>query len=280
MNRRLCCRLIVPALLASAHCVLLAEKRPPDPSDFALTAEVKDVTPTPGDSCEIEATVRNVLYGLGNAMGQGCPFSVGTYDHVRSTKSGFDFLLYDTKKQKQLIKHFYIISEHALPDRPVTAYEIPQQQNVSPANDQEPFPVGLCSKPGAFDEKSVTAFESLAAAGDSAAQCGMGLSYYTGQGVPRDYSRAAEWFRRAAEKDNPMAQYLLGTMYVVGKGVPQDFSEAYFWVDVAAVGKLDATNAAAAAKSRDDTASLLTPADLSREQERARKWFEDHQTKP
>lgn len=35
-----------------------------------------------------------------------------------------------------------------------------------------------------------------------------------------------------------------------------------------------------AAKSRDEAASHLTPADLSREQERARKWFEAHQAKP
>ena len=33
-------------------------------------------------------------------------------------------------------------------------------------------------------------------------------------------------------------------------------------------------------KWRDEASSHLTPADLSREQERARKWFEDHQAKP
>jgi hypothetical protein len=280
MNPRSCRWLIVSTLLIAAPGVISAEKRPPDPSDFTLSAEVKEVTPTPGNSCEIEAVIRNVLYGLGNTSGQGCPFGVGTYDHVRWTKSGFDFLLYDTKKQIQVVKHFYVVGEHALPEQVITAYGIPPQQNAKPASDQEAFPVELCGKPPALDEKSVAAFENQAAQGDTAAQCGMGLSYYTGQGVSRDYLQAAGWFRKAAEKDNPMAQYLLGTMYLLGEGVPQDFAEAYFWVDVAAVGKLDAADAASAAKSRDDTASLLTPADLSREQERARKWFEAHQEKP
>ena len=272
--------LIVLALLATASGVLSAQKIPLALADFPLSAEVKDVTPTPGNSCEIEAVIGNVLYGLGNASGQGCPLGVGVYDHVRWTRSGFDFLLYDPKKQKQVARHFYVVGEHALPEQAIRAHDIPLHQNANSASDRDAFPVELCSKPLTFDEKSVAAFEGRAAGGDAAAQCGMGLSYYTGQGVPQDYSQAAEWFRKAAEKDNPMAQYLLGTMYVVGKGLPQDFAEAYFWVDVAAAGKLDVATAATAAKSRDDTASLLTPSDLSHEQERARKWFEAHQAKP
>jgi hypothetical protein len=62
--------------------------------------------------------------------------------------------------------------------------------------------------------------------------------------------------------------------------VPEDFAEAYFWFDLAAAGKLDASDMEFAAKHRDEHASHLTPADLSREQERARKWFEAHQAKP
>jgi TPR repeat protein len=69
-------------------------------------------------------------------------------------------------------------------------------------------------------------------------------------------------------------------LYYEGNGVPQDYAEAYFWLDLAAVGKLDAPVAEAAAKIRDGAASHLIPADLSREQERARKWFEAHQAKP
>jgi hypothetical protein len=61
--------------------------------------------------------------------------------------------------------------------------------------------------------------------------------------------------------------------------VPQDYAEAYFWLDLVAAGKLDAPDTEKAADLRDKAASHLTPADLSREQERARKWFEAHRAK-
>jgi hypothetical protein len=73
---------------------------------------------------------------------------------------------------------------------------------------------------------------------------------------------------------------MLGLLYDVGRGVPQGYAEAYFWYDLAAAGKLDASEVKRIAKFRDETASHLTPADLSRAQERAWKWFEAHQAKP
>jgi TPR repeat protein len=72
---------------------------------------------------------------------------------------------------------------------------------------------------------------------------------------------------------------MVGFSYNKGRGVPQDFAEAYFWLDVAAAGEQDASGSKRAAKDRDDAASHLTPADLSREQERARKWSEEQQAK-
>jgi hypothetical protein len=116
--------------------------------------------------------------------------------------------------------------------------------------------------------------------GNADAQKCLGRLYNEGQGVPRDYTQSAAWWRKAAEQGDAEAQYFLGLTYLVGKGVPQDWAEAYFWLNLAAAGKLDASDTEQAAKSRDDILSHLTPADLSREQERARKWFEAHQAKP
>jgi TPR repeat protein len=74
---------------------------------------------------------------------------------------------------------------------------------------------------------------------------------------------------------------MLGALYGDGKGVPQDYAEAYFWLDLAGTGKLDASDSErTVVRLRDDAASHLPPADVSREQERARKWFEAHQAKP
>jgi TPR repeat protein len=69
-------------------------------------------------------------------------------------------------------------------------------------------------------------------------------------------------------------------LYDEGQAVPQDYAEAYFWYDLAAAGKQDVSVSKRVAKIRDAIASHLTPADLSREQERARKWFQEHQVKP
>jgi len=88
------------------------------------------------------------------------------------------------------------------------------------------------------------------------------------------------WLLKAAEQGDAGAQGGLGLIYYEGKGVPQDFAEAYFWFDLAAAGKPDLCTKGADAVIRDHIASQLTPADLSREQERARKWFEAHQAKP
>ena len=115
--------------------------------------------------------------------------------------------------------------------------------------------------------------------GVAPAQFDLGELYYHGQGVPQDYRQAAVWFRKAAEQNFAPAQYALGALCTQGRGVPQDNEEAYFWFDLAAAGKMDAKMMETAAKTRDETASHLTPADLSRVQERARKWFEDHPAK-
>ena len=72
----------------------------------------------------------------------------------------------------------------------------------------------------------------------------------------------------------------LGSLYNDGQGVPQDYAEAYFWYDLAAAGKPHASTMGQAAKIRDEIASHLTPADLARAQQRARKWFEAHRAKP
>jgi TPR repeat protein len=112
------------------------------------------------------------------------------------------------------------------------------------------------------------------------AEFNLGAMWANGHGVPQDYAQAAVWYRFAADHGHADAQYNLGLLYAKGEGVPQDNAEAYFWFDIAAAGKQDAADAEAAAKDRDQAASYLTPADLSRVQERARKWFEDHAAKP
>ena len=44
-----------------------------------------------------------------------------------------------------------------------------------------------------------------------------------------DYATAYRLLRPLADQDNAEAQDMLGTMYVVGEGVPKDYSEAVKW---------------------------------------------------
>ena len=52
----------------------------------------------------------------------------------------------------------------------------------------------------------------LAEQGNALAQSALGLMYYEGRGVTRDYLEAVEWYRKAAEQGNAWAQNNLGVM--------------------------------------------------------------------
>jgi hypothetical protein len=47
-------------------------------------------------------------------------------------------------------------------------------------------------------------------------------------------------------------------------------------MDLAAAGEIDSVGPEEVDQSRDEAASHLTPAEVSREQERARQWFKTH----
>jgi TPR repeat protein len=88
---------------------------------------------------------------------------------------------------------------------------------------------------GQYD-KAYNTMRSLAETADNAyAEYYLGVMYLNGQGVEQDYTKASEWFRKAAEKHIPQAQYKLGTLYFNGQGVPRDFERAYAWYRVGAV---------------------------------------------
>ena len=69
----------------------------------------------------------------------------------------------------------------------------------------------------------------LARNNDKEAQNYLGIHHYLGLGIDRDYSKAKQWFEKAAVNGYPDAQYNLGQMYENGQGVEQDFLTAYMW---------------------------------------------------
>lgn len=148
-------------------------------------------------------------------------------------------------------------------------------------------------------------------AGDVASQLALGEAYSDGKGVTRDYKQAAEWFQRAAEKNNvdaemrlaalyrdgsknfprdmqkaadwyrkaadqgdATAQGTLGTLYSMGQGVPQSYVEAYYWLDLAAAVKGPRQGQYAA--NRQMMGEHITADELADVQDRETKWKAAH----
>ena len=62
----------------------------------------------------------------------------------------------------------------------------------------------------------------LAVKGHAPAQSGLGMMYFTGQGVSKDYKTAVKWFKLAAEQGDLLAQANLGWIHYKGIGVSQN----------------------------------------------------------
>ncbi len=57
----------------------------------------------------------------------------------------------------------------------------------------------------------------------------VGIMYEKGEGVSTNFTEAADWFRKAADKGYSSAQYRLGRLYERGLGVEQNLDEALAW---------------------------------------------------
>jgi clan AA aspartic protease (TIGR02281 family) len=69
----------------------------------------------------------------------------------------------------------------------------------------------------------------LAEQGDATAQTFLGFMYEHGNGVQRNATQAALWYRRAADQGIAVSQHSLGYLYDLGIGVPQNHAEAIKW---------------------------------------------------
>jgi uncharacterized protein len=75
--------------------------------------------------------------------------------------------------------------------------------------------------------------QTMADAGDPAAQLALGLAYQNGRGVQQSDPLAVEWYRKAAAAGNAEAQNDLGVMYMNGWGVEKNKAEAVRWYHLA-----------------------------------------------
>lgn len=66
--------------------------------------------------------------------------------------------------------------------------------------------------------------------GDANAQLNLGRCYYFGNGVTKDYVKAFDWTKKAAEQGHYVAQYNLANMYFNGWGTTKSMASANEWM--------------------------------------------------
>lgn len=76
----------------------------------------------------------------------------------------------------------------------------------------------------------------LASGGDAQAQYELGRMYEGGQGVAKDFGKAADWYRKSGTAGDHRAQLLLALMYARGEGVSQDDKQGQDWLARATAG--------------------------------------------
>ena len=77
-------------------------------------------------------------------------------------------------------------------------------------------------------------YERAAESNLAEAQLEMGRSYQNGKGVEKDLGQALQWYARAARQGNSHASKCLGDMFYHGNGVEQNINEAIRWYEMGA----------------------------------------------
>ena len=120
--------------------------------------------------------------------------------------------------------------------------------------------------------QAVKRFQKAAEQGDADAQYNLGFMCFEGLGVTQDYKQAVKWYQKAAEQGDADAQYNLGNMYFKGQGVAQNYVRAHMWWNIAGTsGMSDAVN------NRDVIAKKMTSSQLQEAQKMAGEWMIDRE---
>jgi uncharacterized protein len=117
------------------------------------------------------------------------------------------------------------------------------------------------------EAKALEWYHRSAEQGYAPAEFNLASAFFFGHGVAPDTAQSIRWYRSAADQGFALAQAVLGSLYRVGLGVPQDYQQAYVWFCLA----VD-RGASEALRVRDETAKLLTAAELAAARDRVRAW--------
>ena len=121
--------------------------------------------------------------------------------------------------------------------------------------------------------QAVIWFRKSAEQGWAPAQCYLGICYQRGYGVRKDKVEALKWYLMSAKQDNEDAQRILGTIYEnSGDGIQADLIEAYAWYCLAALN--DSKNN----ELRDQLERRMTPYKIEEGQRRAQELRDEIKT--
>ena len=82
--------------------------------------------------------------------------------------------------------------------------------------------------------KNVASLQKEAKKGDVHAQYNLGLMYYKGEDIEKNYEQAVHWWSEAAEQGHSSSQFKLGLMYRKGENIEKNYKKALQWFDEAA----------------------------------------------
>ena len=82
--------------------------------------------------------------------------------------------------------------------------------------------------------KAVECYRKAAEKGYARGQRNLGFMYENGEGVAKDFTEAVKWYKKAANQGFAQAQYDLGRMYEKGRGVKKNMTTANLWYQEAA----------------------------------------------
>lgn len=116
-------------------------------------------------------------------------------------------------------------------------------------------------------ETTFAALQVKAQAGDATAQYKLGGLYYSGQGVPKDVVKAAEWWQKAAAQGEASSQSAVGWLYFHGEGVTDDHVLAYAWLNLAASQGCEGV-----AEARETVRRFLSKSQLAEAQRLSSAW--------
>lgn len=114
-------------------------------------------------------------------------------------------------------------------------------------------------------------FDKAAEKNDQDAEFFIGLGFYEGKGRPQDYASAIHWFNRSAEHSSPEAPAALGLIYHEGKVVQRDDLTAFKWFLVA-----EQLGNKKVQKNLDELAGQLDKSQQKEAGKQAVKWLNAH----